>query len=163
MYLFLSFNVRISYMYLAITLWGLGCNAHLFFSQEVICFFFVFLFLFQETSSPSWSALLLCMFFLFSFLKKIYPFKPSTHCTNKWARCYRPTFYQIYKKKSTEGFQSVPYVISLFSAMLWIYYALLKENALFLITINSVCAVIQFGYISAYLFYAPKKARVHIS
>ncbi|KAJ4728841.1 Bidirectional sugar transporter SWEET [Melia azedarach] len=71
-----------------------------------------------------------------------------------------PTFYQIYKKKSTEGFQSVPYVISLFSAMLWIYYALLKENALFLITINSVCAVIQFGYISAYLFYAPKKARI---
>lgn len=76
--------------------------------------------------------------------------------------CYRPTFYQIYKKKSTEGFQSVPYVIALFSAMLWIYYALLKENTMLLITINTFCCVIETGYIAVYLFYAPKKARVLI-
>ncbi|KAG8379472.1 hypothetical protein BUALT_Bualt07G0092000 [Buddleja alternifolia] len=71
-----------------------------------------------------------------------------------------PTFYQIYKKKSSEGYQSIPYVVGLFSAMLWIYYALLKSNTTFLITINSVGCFIQTIYICFYLFYATKNARV---
>ncbi|PPS06016.1 hypothetical protein GOBAR_AA14644 [Gossypium barbadense] len=52
-----------------------------------------------------------------------------------------PTFYQIYKKRTSEGYQSIPYVVSLFSAMLWIYYALLKKDAMLLITINTFCLV----------------------
>ncbi|KAL8113947.1 hypothetical protein AgCh_021012 [Apium graveolens] len=71
-----------------------------------------------------------------------------------------PTFYKVYKNKSTEGFQSVPYVVGLFSCMLWIYYALLKSNTLLLITINSVGCVFQTTYICVFLFYAPKKARI---
>ncbi|KAM0066319.1 putative SWEET sugar transporter [Helianthus debilis subsp. tardiflorus] len=71
-----------------------------------------------------------------------------------------PTFYKIYKKKSTEGFQSIPYVVGLFSAMLWIYYALLKGNAMLLITINSVGIVVQTFYLAVYVFYAPKKAKM---
>ncbi|GAV74708.1 MtN3_slv domain-containing protein, partial [Cephalotus follicularis] len=72
-----------------------------------------------------------------------------------------PTFYQIYKRKTAEGFQSIPYVIALFSAMLWIYYSILKKHdAILLITINTFCCVIQTGYIAAYLFYAPNKARI---
>ncbi|RLM59073.1 bidirectional sugar transporter SWEET14-like [Panicum miliaceum] len=71
-----------------------------------------------------------------------------------------PTFCRIYKSKSTEGFQSVPYVVALFSAMLWIYYALLKSNEILLITVNTAGCVIETLYIVVYLAYAPKKAKL---
>lgn len=71
-----------------------------------------------------------------------------------------PTFYRIYKSKSTEGFQSVPYVVALFSCMLWIFYALIKSNEAFLITINAAGLVIETVYIIMYLVYAPKKGKL---
>ncbi|KAL6851948.1 hypothetical protein ACP4OV_020133 [Aristida adscensionis] len=71
-----------------------------------------------------------------------------------------PTFYRIYKSKSAEGFQSVPYVVALFSCMLWIYYALVKTNESLLITINAAGCVIETIYIVMYLVYAPKKSKM---
>ncbi|KAK1422398.1 hypothetical protein QVD17_25495 [Tagetes erecta] len=71
-----------------------------------------------------------------------------------------PTFYKVYKKKSSEGYQCAPYVVSLLSAMLWIYYALLKTDAMLLVTINGVGCFIQTFYICVFLFYAPNKAKM---
>ncbi|KAM0867010.1 hypothetical protein ACQ4PT_042286 [Festuca glaucescens] len=71
-----------------------------------------------------------------------------------------PTFYRVYRKKSTEGFQSTPYVVTLFSCMLWMYYAFLKSGAELLLTINGVGCVIETLYIAMYLLYAPKSARL---
>ncbi|KAH6811121.1 bidirectional sugar transporter SWEET12-like protein [Perilla frutescens var. frutescens] len=71
-----------------------------------------------------------------------------------------PTFYRICKKKSTEGFQAIPYAVALFSAMLYLYYAFLKKNAIMLLTINTFGCTIQLAYLLIYMLYATKESRV---
>ncbi|CAI0547723.1 unnamed protein product [Linum tenue] len=69
-----------------------------------------------------------------------------------------PTFYTIcYKKKSSTGFHSIPYLTALMSAMLLLYYGFLKTNATLIITINAIGCVVEVIYLSLYLLYSPKK------
>ncbi|CAM0908532.1 unnamed protein product [Alopecurus aequalis] len=70
------------------------------------------------------------------------------------------TFVQVFKKKTTGGFSSVPYVVALFSSALWIFYALVKTNARPLLTINAFGCGIEAIYVVAYLVYAPRRARL---
>ncbi|KAL6582404.1 Neuroendocrine convertase 1 [Orobanche minor] len=71
-----------------------------------------------------------------------------------------PTFYTIYKKKSSEGFQSIPYSVAFFSASLLLYYAFIKTNAYMIVSINGIGCVIEAIYLSIYVMYAPKKAKI---
>lgn len=72
----------------------------------------------------------------------------------------RPTFYNIYKKKTSEGFQSIPYVVALFSASLLLYYAFLKTNAYLIVSINAFGCVIETVYLVFFVIYASKKSKV---
>ncbi|EXC34700.1 Bidirectional sugar transporter NEC1 [Morus notabilis] len=74
-----------------------------------------------------------------------------------------PTFYRIFRKKSTEGFQAIPYSVALFSAMLTLYYGILKglPNGVMIITINSIGCAIESIYLIVFLIYAPGKVRIY--
>lgn len=58
------------------------------------------------------------------------------------------------------GYQSVPYVVALFSSMLWMYYAFIKKNTILLVSINSFGCIVETIYITIFILYASKEARV---
>ncbi|KAL9243379.1 hypothetical protein vseg_017273 [Gypsophila vaccaria] len=72
-----------------------------------------------------------------------------------------PTFYRIYKQKSTEEFQSIPYVVAFFSAILWLFYAYIKTDVIFLVTINVFGVFIETIYLGIFLTYANKQTRIN--
>nr|XP_043614096.1 bidirectional sugar transporter N3-like [Erigeron canadensis] len=73
-----------------------------------------------------------------------------------------PTFIQIHKKKSTMGFRSLPYVVALFSSLLWLYYSIIKEgNTFLLITINALGSFIEFIYVIIFIVYATPSGKRH--
>ncbi|KAI4338609.1 hypothetical protein MLD38_023646 [Melastoma candidum] len=73
-----------------------------------------------------------------------------------------PTFYTIYKKKTSDGFQSIPYIVGFSSAMLLLYYGFLKTNAVLIISINAVGCVIELAYLALFAFYASKREKILI-
>ncbi|KAK3123968.1 hypothetical protein QOZ80_8AG0638710 [Eleusine coracana subsp. coracana] len=75
------------------------------------------------------------------------------------------TFRQVYRRKTTAGFSSLPYVVALFSSALWIFYAHVKTDSHLLLSINSVGCAVEAVYIALFVFYAPRrdKARTGLS
>ena len=79
------------------------------------------------------------------------------------------TFLRIMRKKSTEDFNSLPYICTLLSTSLWTYYGLIKPGQLLISTINGAGALMETAlmetvYVILFRIYAPKgtKASIHL-
>lgn len=75
----------------------------------------------------------------------------------------RKTFWRIVKHRSTEDFESIPYVCTLLNAYFWIYYGLIKPNSLLVATINCFGIVAETVYLTLFLIFAPPGLRVSSS
>ena len=69
------------------------------------------------------------------------------------------TFLRIMRKKSTEDFNSLPYICTLLSTSLWTYYGLIKPSGLLISTVNGAGALMETVYVILFIIYAPKELR----
>jgi solute carrier family 50 protein (sugar transporter) len=69
------------------------------------------------------------------------------------------TFWRIVQRKSTEEFDSLPYICTLLNSSLWTYYGITKPGSYLVATVNSFGVVVQIIYISLFLIYAHPKMR----
>lgn len=69
------------------------------------------------------------------------------------------TFMRIIKKKSTEEFSGIPYVMTLLNCLLSAWYGMpfVSEHNMLVSTINATGAAIESIYVLIFLMYAPKK------
>ncbi|KAL9234200.1 hypothetical protein vseg_009095 [Gypsophila vaccaria] len=74
------------------------------------------------------------------------------------------TFKRIIKKRSTEQFSGVPYVMTLLNNLLSAWYGLpfVSPNNILVSTINGTGAVIESVYVLVFLILAPKKEKLKI-
>jgi solute carrier family 50 protein (sugar transporter) len=72
----------------------------------------------------------------------------------------RGTFWRIIKHRSTEDFESLPYVCTLLNSSLWTYYGIIKPGAYLVATVNGFGILVEIIYVSLFLIYAPVKMRV---
>ncbi|CAN1784191.1 Bidirectional sugar transporter SWEET16 [Linum perenne] len=71
------------------------------------------------------------------------------------------TFIGIVKKRSTEDYKGVPYIITLLSTSLWTFYGLLKPDGLLIVTVNGAGVMFQSIYVILFLTFAPKDKKIN--
>ncbi|KAF5738728.1 bidirectional sugar transporter SWEET17-like [Tripterygium wilfordii] len=71
----------------------------------------------------------------------------------------RDTFWRIVKQRSTEEFESLPYICTLLSAALWTYYGIIKPGSYLVATVNGFAIVVEVVFVTLFLIYAPSKMR----
>ncbi|GMP40140.1 hypothetical protein CsSME_00010701 [Camellia sinensis var. sinensis] len=69
------------------------------------------------------------------------------------------TFLRIVKHRSTEEFESFPYICTLLSSSLWTYYGITKPGSYLVATVNSFGVVVEVIYVSLFLLYAPPRMK----
>ncbi|XP_038881469.1 bidirectional sugar transporter SWEET17 isoform X2 [Benincasa hispida] len=70
------------------------------------------------------------------------------------------TFQRIIRNKSTEQFESFPYVCTWLNSSLWTYYGIIKPGAYLVATINTFGVVVQSFFLGVFLIYAPSAMKV---
>ncbi|XP_076960705.1 bidirectional sugar transporter SWEET17-like [Bidens hawaiensis] len=70
------------------------------------------------------------------------------------------TFLRIVKKRSTEEFESLPYICTLLNSSLWTYYGITKPGSYLVATVNGFGVVVEIAYITLFLIYASPRTRV---
>nr|AZZ65888.1 sugar transporter [Dianthus spiculifolius] len=69
------------------------------------------------------------------------------------------TFIRIVGNKSTEEFESFPYIATLLSASIWTYYGIIKPGAILVSTVNGFGALVQLVYVTLFLIFAPSSKK----
>ncbi|GAA0167976.1 hypothetical protein LIER_22800 [Lithospermum erythrorhizon] len=73
------------------------------------------------------------------------------------------TFWRIVKRRSTEEFDSFPYIATLLNSSLWTYYGIIRPNSYLVATVNGFGVAVEIVYITLFLVFACQKMRVRTS
>ncbi|MED6109943.1 hypothetical protein PIB30_038367 [Stylosanthes scabra] len=77
------------------------------------------------------------------------------------------TFKRVIRKKSTEDFSCIPYIIGLFNCLLFTWYGLpivsYKWENFPLVTVNGVGIVLELSYVLIYFWFASSKGKVKVA
>ncbi|XP_027339099.1 bidirectional sugar transporter SWEET3-like [Abrus precatorius] len=77
------------------------------------------------------------------------------------------TFKRVIRKKSTEEFSCIPYIIGLLNCLLFTWYGLpvvsYKWENFPLVTVNGVGIVLELSYVLIYFWYASPKGKVKVA
>ncbi|KAK4339684.1 hypothetical protein RND71_041146 [Anisodus tanguticus] len=69
------------------------------------------------------------------------------------------TFRRIVKSRSTEDFDSLPYICTLLNSSLWTYYGIIKPGSYLVSTVNGFGVIVETIYIALFLQFAHQKMR----
>ncbi|KAJ0013683.1 hypothetical protein Pint_19656 [Pistacia integerrima] len=70
------------------------------------------------------------------------------------------TFWHIVERRSTELFESLPYVCKLLNAYCWVWYGIVKPNSVLVATVNGFGGVLEIIYVTIFLIFASPRMRV---
>ncbi|GAY35868.1 hypothetical protein CUMW_019070 [Citrus unshiu] len=68
------------------------------------------------------------------------------------------TFWRIIKHRSTEEFQSLPYICTLLNSSLWTYYGITRPGSYLVATVNGFGILVEAVYVTLFFIYAPNKS-----
>lgn len=65
--------------------------------------------------------------------------------------------------RSTEEFESIPYISKLLNAYFWVWYGIVKPNSVLVASVNGFGAALEIIYVIIFLIFAPPMMRVSFS